>query len=100
MGWLGSVCAALAALLSYLSGNAWFSWLALASGAAATWSYGIMHNYAMEAAKSRPSFSGRFYDITEREADTVPNWLAALNLFSSVASFLLLIAALVVRFLG
>ncbi len=73
--------------------SSWLFWSSIVSGVVATWSYGIMHNHAMAAAKRRPGFSGRFYDITEREADSAPNWLAALNMLSSLAPFVLLIAA-------
>ena len=97
MGWLPIVCAAIAAVLFYVSGYSWLFWSSVVSGVVATWSYGIMHNYAMEAARRRPGFSGRFYDISEREADAAPNWLAALNMLSSLAAFVLLIAAIFIH---
>ncbi len=97
MGWVAIVCAAIAAVLFYVSGDGWLFWSSIVSGVVATWSYGIMHNHAMEAAKRRPGFSGRFYDITEREADSAPNWLAALNMLSSLAAFVLLIAAIFIH---
>ncbi len=97
MGWLPIVCAAIAAVLFYVSGDSWLFWSSVVSGVVATWSYGIMHNYAMEAARRRPGFSGRFYDITEHEADAAPNWLAALNMLSSLAAFVLLIAAIFIH---
>jgi len=97
MGWVAIVCAAIAAVLFYVSGDSWLFWSSIVSGVVATWSYGIMHNHAMEAAKRRPGFSGRFYDLTEREADSVPNWLATLNMLSSLAAFVLLIAAIFIN---
>ncbi len=97
MGWVAIVCAAIAAVLFYVSGDSWLFWSSIVSGVVATWSYGIMHDYAMEAAKRRPGFSGRFYDITEREADSAPNWLAALNMLSSLAASVLLIAAIFIN---
>ncbi len=97
MGWVAIVCAAIAAVLFYVSGDSWLFWSSIVSGVVATWSYGIMHNHAMEAAKRRPGFSGRFYDIIEHEADSAPNWLAALNMLSSLAAFVLLIAAIFIN---
>ncbi len=97
MGWVAIVCAAIAAVLFYVSGDSWLFWSSIVSGVVATWSYGIMHNHAMAAAKRRPGFSGRFYDITEREADSAPNWLAALNMLSSLAASVLLIAAIFIN---
>ncbi len=97
MGWVAIVCVAVAAILFYVSGDSWLFWSSVVSGVVATWSYGIMHNYAMEAAKRRPGFRGGFYDITEREADAAPDWLAALNMLSSLAAFVLLIAAIFIH---
>ncbi len=94
MGWLAIVCAASAALLYKVAGDSWLFWSSVAVGVIALWSYGIMHNYAMEAAKRRPGFRGHFNDITEQEANEAPNWLAAMNLLSSLAAFVLLIAAI------
>lgn len=94
VGWLAIVCAAIAAGLFHLSGGGWLLWLSVASGIVALWSHGIMHNYAMKAAKQRPGFTGRFYDITEREAESVPNWLAAVNMFSSLVAFVLLVVGI------
>jgi len=85
---------AIAAALFYVSGGGWLVWLSVAFGAVATWSYGIMHNHAMEAAKRRSGFSGRFYDTTEQGAEAAPNWLAALNMLSSIGAFVLLIVAI------
>lgn len=100
MGWLSIVCAAIAAWLLYTSHSTWLFWLTVAAGVGALWSYGVMHNYAMEAAKRRPGFSGKFYDITEREAGIVPNWLSATNMISSILCFLLLVGAIAIRVIG
>ena len=96
MGWLAIVCAALAAILFKISGVSWLFWSSVIAGALAFWSYGIMHNYAVEAAKQRQDFRGDFYDITEQDADHAPNWATALNLLASLASLVLLLAAIYV----
>ena len=56
-----------------------------------------MHNFATEAAKKRSNYRGRFYDITLTEADSVPNWIAILNMCFSILALLLLITAIVIR---
>ena len=54
-----------------------------------------MHNYATEAAKGRLDYSGGFYDFTKREVESVPDWLAVVNLLSFIAAVGLLITGLV-----
>ncbi len=58
------------------------------------WTYGIMHNYSIDAAAGRRSFRGTFREITPRDTEAVPNALALVNLVFSVASLGLLIAAI------
>lgn len=71
--------------------------LAILSGIGCFWSWGIMHNYATETAKRRSSYIGGFYDITPREADSVPNWVTGLNLIFAVVSLILLATAIIIR---
>jgi len=94
MGWIPIACAAIGAWLFHVSQNDWLFWIALCTGVLSLWSYGVMHNYATEAAKQRPGYSGKFYDISESEADSVPNWLAAASMLSSVAAMFLFVIAI------
>jgi hypothetical protein len=63
------------------------------------WSYGVMHNFAVEAAKRRPTYRGDFADFTDGEAAFVPGWVANVNLLTALTVLALLIC-LVVRLLA
>lgn len=57
------------------------------------WSFGVMHNFAMDAARTRRTFRGGFYDITPQEAESAANWLAVVNFaFTLIAAGLLVFA--------
>ena len=95
MGWLGVAISIGAVWLLWDNGPVW---IAVSIGVAilefVTW--GIMHNFAVEAAKNRPGYTGGFSDFTAREVDAVPNWLAQLNLAGFVAAVGLLIAGFII----
>ena len=95
MGWLGVVISAIAAWLLWDDGWLWRI-VPIGVGIIELCSWGIMHNFATEAAKQRPNYTGNFYDLTKREVDTVPNWLAMLNLAGFIAAIGLLLVGLVV----
>jgi len=59
------------------------------------WSWGIMHNYATELAKRRVNRTDGFYDITNREAEAVSDWITYVNMILSFAGLVLLITAIV-----
>jgi hypothetical protein len=94
MGWLSVIVAVFAAILLYFFGEAWLFWLSVVNAILCFWSYGIMHNCAVEAAKKRAGYNGDFFDITEAEADAVPDWLAGLNLVASIVALILLIVGI------
>jgi len=98
MGWLSVAIGIGAAILLYMAGGGPLFWAALVASGVALWSWGVMHNFAMEAARKRPSFRGGFLDITEEEADAVPNWLATTNLVATLGCVGLLITG-VIKFL-
>ena len=70
-------------------------WAAVIATFIALWSWGVMHNFAVEAAKRRPSFRGDFYDITPAEADSVPDWLAIVNLIATLGCAGLLVVGII-----
>lgn len=98
MGWLPVLVALVASGLLYDTGHPVLLTLSIVAAIGCFWSWGIMHNFATEAASRRSNYSGRFDDITEEEADSVPNWITYLNFGFSVPALLLLIAAIVMRF--
>ena len=95
MGWLGVVISAVATWLLWDNGWLWLV-VAIGVGVIELWSWGIMHNFATEAAKHRGNYTGGFYDITRREADAAPDWITMLNLVGFVAAIGLLIAGLTI----
>ena len=100
MGWLPVSLAFVASALLYDTGHPVLLTLAIGSTVGCFWSWGIMHNYATEAAKRRSSYDGGFYDITEDEADSVPNWIAIVSICSSALALVLLTVAIFVRLFG
>ena len=95
MGWLGVVISAVAAWLLWDDGWLWRI-VAIGVGIIELRSWGIMHNFVTEAAEQRPSYTGRLFDFTRREVDTVPNWITMVNLVGFVAAIGLLIVGLVI----
>ncbi len=93
MGWLGVVISALAAYLLWNEGGLWVV-LAIGVGVVEFVSWGIMHNYAVEAAERRPDYTGGFFDFTAHEINMVPNWLAVLNMLGFVAAVGLLVVGI------
>ena len=97
MGWLNVLLSAFAGVLLYDTAHTVLLVLAIGATIGSFWSWGIMHNYATEAAKGRPSYRGGFNDIRVEEANSVPNWIALVNFGFSFAGILLLITAGVIR---
>jgi hypothetical protein len=98
MGWLPAVIGAIASVIFYnLDEIIWLS-ISVVLTIAEFWSWGVMHNYAMDAAKGRSGFRGGFYDITPWEADSVPNWITLINLAVSIGCLAMLIVALIFIF--
>ncbi len=95
MGWLAVVLSGVAAFLHFRTGHTLLMVIAIVAAVGCFGSWGIMHNYATELAKRRSNYAGGFYDITDREAEAVPNWLAALNMIFTMAGVVLLIIGIV-----
>lgn len=97
LGWLGPILGGSAALILWGMDQTVLMTLSILSGIGCFWSGGIMHNFATEVAKHRPNYTGGFYDITPGEADSVPNWIAGLNVLCTVAVLILLATAIIIR---
>lgn len=94
MGFLGVVIAGVATWL--LWDNGWpLITVSIIVTAIEFWSWGVMHNYAVDAAKERPGYSGKFYDFAKREVESVPDWLGVVNFLGFVAAICMLIMGLV-----
>ena len=106
MGWLFFIICAVSVYLLYNIGQPVLWVLALINAIASLWSYGIMHNYAVEesAAKIKRlqenlSLEGRLDEERQAEIDkiklaknlqAVPGWLTTMNLLTFVIGFGLL----------
>ena len=95
MGWLGVALSAAAAWLLWDNGGLWLA-SAIVVGVIELWSWGIMHNYATDAAKQRSGYTGGFHDFTAQEVNTVPNWISTINLIGFVMAIAVFVAGLIV----
>ena len=95
MGFLPVGTSALAAIIFYARSDIKLMCLAIAAAILSFWTYGIMHNFAVEAAKNRLSFRGGFGDFRPEEVQSVTNGLALANLIASLVGFCVLVIAVV-----
>jgi hypothetical protein len=95
MGWLPVLLSGIAAFLLHRTNHPVLAVLAAIAAAGCFWSWGVMHNYATELAKRRPGYTGGFYDITDREADAVPDWIAWTAAAFALVGLILLIVGLI-----
>jgi hypothetical protein len=95
MGWLSVLLSGVAAFLLFMTGHTVLMVLAIVAAIGCFWSWGIMHNYATDAAKRRSNYSSGFYDITKREAQAVPDWICMVNMLFGLAGLVLLITGIV-----
>jgi len=95
MGFLSVIITAVAAHLFFGIDHSFLGALAVIVSIGTFWSWGIMHNFATDKARQRKVYCGGFYDITEKEADSVPNWIASVNFVFALSGFILLITAIV-----
>lgn len=98
MGWVPVVLGGIAAALAYgPHGSRLVFWLAVIGAVGCFWSWGVMHNYATNAAKHRRDYRGEFADFRPDEIDAVPNGLAVVNMVFTVITVGALVASIVVR---
>ena len=100
MGWLSFLICAVPVYLLYNTGHRVLWILALVNAIASLWSYGVMHNYAVESSARRIkglrrnlALEGRLDAQKEREIDrvklsvnleAVPNWLSSVNMVTFI----------------
>ena len=90
MGWLSVFLALTGAFISYRNGDTALVWIAGLLAILAFWSYGAMHNHAVESAKQRGNYRGGFADFTDQDLDAVPDWMAQANFAITVGATILL----------
>ena len=94
MGWLGVLLSVVAAWLLRDQGWPWLA-AAIVVGILEFWAWGIAHNFAVESAKKREGYTGGFHDITQRDAQSIPDWIASVHMLGFIAAVVLLVAGLV-----
>ena len=108
---------ALAAIAFYGTGKHFLFWLCIIVAAISLWSWGIMHNYAMESAKTRWDrlrenmiAEGRSAEEINRldntpihlsnvDINSVPDWITMVNMVVTFAGLGLLVWGIIERFL-
>jgi hypothetical protein len=98
MGWFGAAAGVAASILFYRVGNSGLMWSAIIATVVSFWSWGIMHNQAVEAAKARGNYRGGFFDLTERDLRAVSDRLTLLNMVASLAAVGFLITSVILSF--
>ena len=95
MGWFFVLVSGVAAFLLFRTGHLVLMGGAMAAAAVIYWSWGRMHSYVAGAAKRRSKNGRDAGAAADREARGVPDWVAALNMLSSLAGLILLVAGIV-----
>ena len=95
MGWLSVLLNGIAAFLFFKSGNSILMSVAIIAAIGCLWSWGVMHNYTTEFAKRRAGYSGKFFDLSDQEAQSVPDWITRVNIIFTLAGVILLIIGIV-----
>ena len=95
MGWISVLVAGIGAYLLYHTDHLVMGAIETIAAIVCFWSWGVMHNHAFDSAKRRPDHTGRFHDLTQQEAEGVPDWIAGINLISSLVGLILFITGIV-----
>lgn len=94
MGFIPVLMGIIAASLFYRTDASGLMWVSAGLTVLNLWSYGVMHNFAVEAAKARSGYHGEFSDFTRSEVQAVPNWITNINLASAMMTLVATIVAI------
>jgi len=95
MGWLNVLISAITTYLFWKTGSNLLMIISFLALIGVAWSYGIMHNFATRAATKRESYSGGFHDFSNKEMDSVPDWITSVNLIFSIISIILFVTSII-----
>ena len=90
MGWLSVALGCLAAYLHYTADRGGLAMLSTLVTIVCLWSYGVMHNFAVEAATKRLDYKGGFGDFNEDDLAAVPPFVTNVSLASTILILILL----------
>lgn len=96
MGWLHVLISGIATFLFWKTQSYLLMIISIFVLLGTFWSYGIMHNFATEAAKKRKSYTGGFRDFTYEEVQAVPDWITAINMVMSILGIILLVTSVII----
>ncbi|MEW6172856.1 MAG: hypothetical protein AB1510_07270 [Bacillota bacterium] len=115
-GLISVIISVLAAIAFYGTGHPLLFWLCVVIVVLSFWSWGVMHNYAMNSAKARwdrirdnmiregrsPEEIDRLDNtpihLSKADVNVVPDWLATVNMLVTLGGIGLLIGGIIVRF--
>jgi len=95
MGWFFGLLSGAAAMLLFETGHTILMSAAILAATGIFWSWGKMRRYVASLAKRRAEYTGGLSDITDREIQGVPDWVATVNMVCSLAGLILLLAGIV-----
>jgi hypothetical protein len=95
MGWINVLISGITTFLFWKTKSNLFMIISIFVFIGIFWSYGIMHNFAIEAAKKRTSYTGGFHDFTNKEIQDVPDWVSTINMIMSLVSTILLVISVI-----
>ncbi len=97
MGWLSVLLSVSSAFSMYKKAHIILMTVAIIVSIGCFWSWGVMHNFATEAAKRRRGYKGGFYDFAEKDVQTVPNWITRINMGFSLLGLILFICGILIE---
>jgi len=115
-GWISVVAGLLAAIFLYGTASSYLFLFAILITIANFWSFGIMHNYAINSAKSRhdrilenmkfegrsseeiTAFDNKIIRPSPHDVNAVPNKLAFINMIASIIGYVLLLLAVYFKY--
>jgi hypothetical protein len=85
MGWLLVLLGGVATALFFIEGTVLLPFVTGVAAIVNLWSYGVMHNLAVENARRRSTYRGGFGDFLDADLTAIPSWLTAIHIGSSLS---------------
>lgn len=95
MGWFSVFISMISAVILLRTNHMIVGIIAVITTIGSFWSWGIMHNYATNSAKRRKGYKGGFFDLTDQEIESVPDWITFTNMIFTIGGIILLIVTVI-----